>query len=88
MALLLTPLLLARGYDVISLTNNPAHRGDILNLRNTHRQGNIDVLVTDLKQIDTRDSARALLDRVGPDYVLWLAGKLGIIQSKAAVTDD
>ncbi|EEA25357.1 hypothetical protein TMatcc_006419 [Talaromyces marneffei ATCC 18224] len=73
-ALLLTRLLIARGYDIISLTNSPIHRGDILNLRESNRQGNVEVLVTDLKQIDTVDSARALLDRVDPNYVIWMAG--------------
>lgn len=73
-ALLLTPLLIARGYDVISLTNNPAHRGDILNLRTSNQEGSVEVLVTDLKHIDTPHAARALLDRVDPNYVIWMAG--------------
>lgn len=77
-ALLLTRLLIARGYDIISLTNSPIHRGDILNLRESNRQGNVEVLVTDLKQIDTVDSARALLDRVDPNYVIWMAGKSAV----------
>ncbi|PCH02336.1 Protein of unknown function DUF1275 [Penicillium occitanis (nom. inval.)] len=73
-ALLLTPLLLARGCDVISLTNSAVHRGDILDLRKNSREGKVEVLVTDLKRIDTADSARALLDCVAPNYVIWMAG--------------
>jgi hypothetical protein len=53
-ALLLTPLLLARACDVISLTNSAVHRGDILDLRKNSREGKVEVLVTDLKQIDSR----------------------------------
>lgn len=74
-ALLLTPLLLARGCDVISLTNSPEHRRDILDLRKSSRGGSLEVLVTDLKHINTTDSARALLDLVDPNYVIWMAGK-------------
>lgn len=75
MALLLTPLLLAP----ISLTNSAVHRGDILDLRKNSRGGNAEVLVTELKQIDTADPAPALLDRVDPNYVIWMAGKFSHI---------
>jgi hypothetical protein len=85
-ALLLTPLLLSRGCDVISLTNSSVHRGDILDLHKNSKGGNVEVLVTDLKQIDTPDSARALLDRVDPNYVIWMAGKYGQIRNKAVST--
>lgn len=74
-ALLLTPLLLARGFDVISLTNSPVHRDDILDLRKGSKGGNVEVLVTDLKHINTADSARALLDSVDPNYIIWTAGE-------------
>lgn len=73
-ALLLTPLLLARGWDVVSLTHNPEHRGEILGLQK-HSQGTVGVLVANLEQIDTDSAARALLDRVDPNYVIWLAGE-------------
>lgn len=72
---------------MISLTNSPVHRGDILDLRKSSRTGNVEVLVTDLKQIDTADSARALLDRVDPNYVIWMAGKLSHIRNKVASTN-
>ncbi|EED21198.1 conserved hypothetical protein [Talaromyces stipitatus ATCC 10500] len=72
-ALLLTSLLIARGCGVISLTNNPEHRSDILNLRQSNREGNVEVLVTDLEHIDTAYAARALLDRVDANYVIWMA---------------
>lgn len=74
-ALLLTHLLIAREWDVTSLTHSPANRGEILSLRKSNKEGNLEVLVTDLRQIDTPDSARALLDRVNPNYVIWMAGK-------------
>lgn len=74
-AMLLTSLLIARGCNVISLTNNPVHRRDILNLRKSSSQGDIEVLVTDMKYIDTLETATALLDRVDPNYVIWMAGR-------------
>lgn len=74
-ALLLTHNLIVRGCDVVSLTTNPMHRGDILNLRTSDRQGSLEVLVTDLEHIASLEDARALLDRVDPNYVLWMAGE-------------
>jgi hypothetical protein len=41
----------------------------------SNKEGNVEVLVTDLRQIDTPDSACAMLDRVNPNYVIWMAGK-------------
>lgn len=72
-AQLLTPLLLARSWNVTSLIRTEAQRDAILQL-GKGQPGKIDVLIIDLETVKTEDDARVIIDRARPDYVVWAAG--------------
>lgn len=72
-AQLLTPLLLARSWNVTSLIRTEAQRDDVLQLGKDQPE-RIDVLVKDLEEIKTEDDAREIIESVQPDYVVWAAG--------------
>ncbi|KAK2808551.1 hypothetical protein FQN50_004583 [Emmonsiellopsis sp. PD_5] len=75
-ALLLTPLLLARGWHVTSVFRNPDHSADILK-RAKNKPGKLEPLVSSLDDITSVDAAKALVDKARPDYVVWAAGAGG-----------
>lgn len=70
----LTPLLLAKRWDVTSVIRDPTQRDDILKLAN-EQGGKLDVLVESLEDAKSDADAKAVLDQVKPDYVVWSAGK-------------
>jgi hypothetical protein len=72
-ALRLTPLLLARSWNVTSLVHNPEHEADILRL-GEGQKGRVEVLVSSLDEVKNDNDARAILDLVRPNYVVWSAG--------------
>ncbi|GAD99340.1 hypothetical protein NFIA_085580 [Paecilomyces variotii No. 5] len=72
-AQLLTPLLLARSWNVTSLIRSEAQRDAVLQL-GKNKPGKIDVLVKDLEEIKTEDDAKIVIESVKPDYVVWAAG--------------
>ncbi|KAL4910431.1 hypothetical protein BDW74DRAFT_145047 [Aspergillus multicolor] len=77
-ALHLTPLLLARSWDVTSVIRNPAHESEILALANTDKaRGKLNVLVSSLDEIQTPADAAKIISQVDPDYVVWSAGAGG-----------
>lgn len=77
-ALHLTPLLLARSWNVTSVIRNPEHEKEILQLGNGyHGKGKVDVLVFSLEDVKSDADAQAILDAVQPDYVVWAAGAGG-----------
>lgn len=78
-ALHLTPLLLARGWNVTSVIRNPEHENEIRALGKAKEQaegqkGKLDVLVSSLDDVKTMEDASGLVESVGPDYVVWAAG--------------
>jgi nucleoside-diphosphate-sugar epimerase len=73
----LTPLLLAKSWNVTSVVRNPDHKDDILKLGQGH-PGKIDVLVASLEDIKSDEDSQKVLDKVQPDYVVWSAGARGI----------
>lgn len=75
-ALLLTPLLLARSWDVVSLVRNPDHEGDILMLNNKFGdgKGKATTLASSLEEVKTNEDADRIFEKVKPDYVIWAAG--------------
>lgn len=75
-ALKLTPLLLARNWDVTSVIRNPEHENEILALRKPEEKqtGKLDVLVSSLDDVKKEEDARKILDIVQPNYVVWAAG--------------
>ena len=87
-ALLLTPLLLARGWDVTSVIRDASQGEDILSAaanistlpsheQAQRSQGRVTVLVRSLDDVQTVAAAQALLNDVQPDFVVWAAGAGG-----------
>ncbi|KKZ57825.1 hypothetical protein EMCG_05576 [[Emmonsia] crescens] len=72
----LTPLLLNRSWDVTSVIRNPDHTNDIMKL-GKGKKGKVDVLISSLDDVKSVDDAKAIIDRVKPDYVVWAAGAGG-----------
>ncbi|OJD25337.1 hypothetical protein ACJ73_03299 [Blastomyces percursus] len=75
-ARLLTPLLLNRSWDVVSVIRNPDHTNDIVKL-GRNKKGKVEVLVSSLDDVKSADDAKAIVDRAKPDYVIWAAGAGG-----------
>ena len=72
-ALHLTPLLLARAWNVTSVIRNPDHESEIRAL-GQGKKGSLDVLLSSLDDVKTENDAKSIIDRVQPDYVVWSAG--------------
>ncbi|OJD11541.1 hypothetical protein AJ78_07714 [Emergomyces pasteurianus Ep9510] len=72
----LTPLLLNRSWDVTSVIRNPDHINDIMKL-GTGKKGKVDVLISSLDEVKSVNDAKAIVDRVKPNYVVWAAGAGG-----------
>jgi nucleoside-diphosphate-sugar epimerase len=77
-ALHLTPLLLAKSWDVTSVIRDPKQQDDILEL-GKGQKGRIDVLVESLEDVKSDADAKRVLDKVKPDYVVWSAGESSIL---------
>jgi nucleoside-diphosphate-sugar epimerase len=74
-ALHLTPLLLARSWNVTSVIRNPAHESEILALAESDKvRGKLSVLVSSLDDVKTSADAAKIISQVDPDYVVWSAG--------------
>ncbi|CEL01256.1 Putative NAD dependent epimerase/dehydratase family protein [Aspergillus calidoustus] len=77
-ALHLTPLLLARAWDVTSVIRNPDHEPEILALaKGASAKGKLDVLISSLDDVKTEADAAKILADTDPDYVVWSAGAGG-----------
>lgn len=84
-ALHLTPLLLAKSWNVTSVVRNPDHESEIVKL-GENKSGKVSVLVDSLDDVDSVDRAKSVLDKVDPDIVVWAAGaggKGGAARTKA-----
>lgn len=75
-ALHLTPLLLARAWNVTSVIRNPDHEPEIRALA-SGKKGHLDVLTSSLDDVKSVQDAKGLIDRVQPDAVVWSAGAGG-----------
>lgn len=73
-AQLLTPLLLAKRWNVTSVIRDPSQREEILELA-VNQEGKLEVLVSSLEQVKSDVDAKSVLDQVQPDYVVWSAGR-------------
>lgn len=70
----LTPMLLAKSFDVTSVVRNEDHKSEILSL-GKGQPGKVDVLVDSLDDISKEADAKRVLDKVNPSIVVWSAGK-------------
>jgi hypothetical protein len=75
-AQLLTPLLLARSWNVTSMIRSPSQTPTIEAL-GTNQPGKLSVLVNDVGDIKTESDAQKILDKVQPSWVIWSAGAAG-----------
>lgn len=78
-ALHLTPLLLARSWNVTSVIRNAEHEAEILAL-GTGKPGKLSVLLSSLDDVKSQADAQAVLDKVNPEYVVWAAGESTFIR--------
>lgn len=73
-SLLMTPLLLSRGWQVTSMIRNAAQKEDVL-ATGAGQRGQLDVLVESLEDVGSVEDATAILKKVGADWVVWSAGR-------------
>lgn len=75
---LLTPLLLRRGWDVTSVIRAPEQVATIEGLAargDDATEGKLNVLVRSLEEVKSEGDAKAVVDEVGADFVVWSAGE-------------
>src|SRR5262245_21406871 len=75
-AQLLTPLLLRRSWTVTSVIRTPEQVPEIAAL-GANEKGTLHVLVRSLEEMRSDADAKAVLDEVQPDMVVWSAGAGG-----------
>lgn len=73
-AQLLTPLLLARSWNVVSMIRSPDQKDTIEKL-GQGQPGNLSVLVSSVEEVRSEADAKKILDQTKPDWVVWSAGK-------------
>jgi nucleoside-diphosphate-sugar epimerase len=73
-SLYLTPLLLAKSWNVTSVIRDPKQQDEILAL-GKGQKGQVDVLIESLDDMKSDADAQKVLDKVKPDYVVWSAGE-------------
>ncbi|KAI5302624.1 hypothetical protein KEM56_000513 [Ascosphaera pollenicola] len=75
-SLLLTPMLLQRSWDVVSVIRNPSQADEIKAL-GKGKAGKVEVLVSSLDDVRSDADAESIVKRANPDYVVWSAGAGG-----------
>lgn len=73
---LLTPLLLAKAWNVTSLIRTSEQKATIEKLGH-NQPGKLSVLVSSVADIKNEVDAQSILDQVRPDWVVWSAGAGG-----------
>lgn len=71
---LLTPLLLARSWNVTSVIRSADQKATIENL-GRGQPGKLSVLVSSVEDVKSEGDAQKILEQVKPDWVVWSAGK-------------
>jgi dTDP-4-dehydrorhamnose reductase len=72
---LLTPLLLARSWNVTSMIRSADQKATIEKL-GQGQPGKLSVLVSSVEDVKNEGDAQKILDQVKPDWVVWSAGEL------------
>jgi len=72
-ALHMTPLMLAKSWNVTSVIRDPSHKDEILKL-GEGQKGKVEVLVSSLEDVKSDEDAKKVIDEVKPNYVVWSAG--------------
>jgi hypothetical protein len=81
----LTPLLLAKSWNVTSVIRDPKQQDEILAL-GQGQKGQVNVLVESLDDVKSDADAQKVLDKVKPDYVVWSAGASSIMGIRPMLT--
>lgn len=76
---LLTPLLLARSWNVTSLIRSAEQKATIEKL-GQGQPGKLSVLVSSVEDVKSEGDAKKIIDQVKPDWVVWSAGKNALPQ--------
>ena len=71
---LLTPLLLAKSWNVTSLIRTAEQRPSIEKL-GQGQPGKLNVVVESLEDVKSEADAKGILEKTKPDWVLWSAGR-------------
>ncbi|KAI9050003.1 hypothetical protein LZ554_006148 [Drepanopeziza brunnea f. sp. 'monogermtubi'] len=75
-SLLLTPKLVQRSWDVVSVIRNPGQEAAVLEAGRSG-PGGIEALVTSLADVRSEADAKVILEKARPDWVIWSAGAGG-----------
>ncbi|KAI4628391.1 hypothetical protein J4E80_002529 [Alternaria sp. BMP 0032] len=75
-AQILTPLLLAKSWNVTSMIRTASQQPTIEKL-GQGQPGKLDVLVYSVADVKSEADAKGILERVNPDWVVWSAGAGG-----------
>jgi nucleoside-diphosphate-sugar epimerase len=86
-ALYLTPLLLARSWNVTSVVRNHDHEAEILKLV-AGQPGKVSVLVSSLDDVKSVADAQSILDKVRPEVVVWAAGMLPLERVRKKIIEE
>lgn len=72
-SLLMTPKLLARSWNVVSVIRNADQKADILET-GKNGPGKVEVLVESLEDVKSDGDAKRILEKAGAEWVIWSAG--------------
>jgi hypothetical protein len=81
----LTPLLLAKSWNVTSVIRDPKQQDEILAL-GKGQKGQVNVLIESLDDVKSDADAQKVLDKVRPDYVVWSAGARALLGVRPMLT--
>jgi dTDP-4-dehydrorhamnose reductase len=77
-AQLLTPLLLAKSWNVTSMIRTASQQSAVEKL-GQNQPGKLSVLVSSVADVQNEKDAKSILDKVEPDWVVWSAGMFILI---------
>jgi hypothetical protein len=79
--LLMTPKILSRSWNLISMVRSADHKQDILAAADKapkEGRGQLDVLVANIGDVKSEGDAKGILEKVKPDWVIWSAGRFAL----------
>ena len=77
-AQLLTPILLARSWNVTSMIRTAEQKPTIEKL-GQGQPGKLEVLVSSVEDVKSEGDALKILEQAKPDWVVWTAGKRAFV---------
>ena len=83
-SLLMTPKLISRSWNLVSMIRNPDQRAEVLEA-GAKGPGKMEVLIESLEDVKSEADAKSILDKVKPNWVVWSAGKFS--QSPTLLAD-